>query len=359
MRSALTLWLILATAPVVTAQGRYGDSSLPPLSGLEDSLPASGAPPMPGGFNGLPATNGGASTAPPLPTAAPMPRLPAATTTPSAPTRDYGRPAASVLSTPPAASTDSRVSPTALMRGMLRAPSGSRLSGEAVKMEEVIGSGSSRSAQTQRINAYWDLCSSITDYYLGMAEAAELSWRQQSGGGGPALSDAVNQWRTRNETSYLAARAAQNRLASLMGRSDNLLPGDLPLCSSYKTKYSQIFQGRASTEAELLDKLIPLRYAELCDAANSVVRSQEFVQQVKAQNDAGAGMVRALELLALNRRAFVQIAKDYNRQITRYTELSTPGNIATDRLTKMLVERQQSTATASQSRPLTFRPGLQ
>lgn len=245
------------------------------------------------------------------------------------------------------------------MRGILRAPSGSRLSGEPIKMEDVIGSGNSRSAQTQRINAYWDLCSSIADYYLGMAEASELSWRQQSGGGGSALSEAINQWRIRNETSYLAARAAQHRLASLMGRSDNLLPGDLPLCSAYKTRYSQIFQGRSSTEAELLDQLIPLRYTELSEAANAVVRSQAFVEQVKAQNDAGAGMVKALELLALNRRAFVQIAKDYNRQITRYTELSTPGKIETDRLTKMLVERQQSTSTASQSRPLTFRPGLQ
>jgi len=59
-----------------------------------------------------------------------------------------------------------------------------------------------------------------------------------------------------------------------------------------------------------------------------------------AQNESGDGAntLSALELLALRRRAFVQIARDYNRRIARYAELSTPGEIGADRLVGMLIK---------------------
>lgn len=55
-------------------------------------------------------------------------------------------------------------------------------------------------------------------------------------------------------------------------------------------------------------------------------------------------MIRALELLALNRRAFVQIAKDYNRRIARYAELATPGRVNNDLLVSMLVGSSEKVA---------------
>ena len=42
--------------------------------------------------------------------------------------------------------------------------------------------------------------------------------------------------------------------------------------------------------------------------------------------------------MALRRRAFVQIARDYNRRIARYSELATPGQISAERLTGMLIK---------------------
>ena len=60
----------------------------------------------------------------------------------------------------------------------------------------------------------------------------------------------------------------------------------------------------------------------------------------------GTDTLRALELLALRRRAFVQIARDYNRRIARYAELATPGEIGAERLVGMLIKRAgASTAT--------------
>jgi hypothetical protein len=58
--------------------------------------------------------------------------------------------------------------------------------------------------------------------------------------------------------------------------------------------------------------------------------------------------MRALELLALRRRAFVQIARDYNRRIARYVELATPGEIGSDRLVGMLI-MPSGTSTATRS----------
>ena len=62
-----------------------------------------------------------------------------------------------------------------------------------------------------------------------------------------------------------------------------------------------------------------------------------------------APALRALELLALRRRAFVQIARDYNRRIARYSELASPGQINAERLIGMLIKRAGSTTAATTS----------
>jgi hypothetical protein len=120
-----------------------------------------------------------------------------------------------------------------------------------------------------------------------------------------------------------------------------------------------------------------MRYEELSDAARAITRAEEFLDAIAAQrNNAGdgTGTLRALELLALRRRAFVQIVRDYNRRIARYTELATPGQIDVDRLIGMLIKRegQDNTATrpaatasplgrqsqsASEAAPATFAEG--
>jgi hypothetical protein len=55
-----------------------------------------------------------------------------------------------------------------------------------------------------------------------------------------------------------------------------------------------------------------------------------------------------MELLALRRRAFVQIAKDYNLRIAHYTELSTPGVQPTTQLVAMLIKTSSNASTPSQ-----------
>ena len=241
---------------------------------------------------------------------------------------------------------------------MLTPPPGARLPGQPLTLTDVVAGGQTRSEQTLRVEAYWDLCSSVADYYLGVREQQELQrLRTIVPQAGAALQQAEKELAVRVGTSQRAAMASQYRLASLMGLGEgNLpLPGDLPHCGNYQSHYEQIFAGRPSAEAQELSALLPLRYAELKDAAAAVTRAEDWltsVENVRRADSDGTGSIRALELLALHRRAFVQIARDYNRRIARYVELATPGEIDSERLIGRLITRAgASTATRPSRRP--------
>ncbi len=236
-----------------------------------------------------------------------------------------------------------------MMQAMLTPPRDSQLRGELVRLVDVVGSGRTRNEQTQRIEAYWDLCSSVADYFLSVREQEELrgltsAASQQSA----ALQEAEKKMAVRSDTSLRAARASQFRLAGFIGRGPNNLPlpADIPHCGTYTSRYDQVFAGRSSPEAQGLAQLLPMRYAELDDAAVGVSGAEDWLKGVisRNENSDAAGNLRALELLALQRRAFVQIARDYNRRIARYSELATPGQISPDRLTGMLIRRPGSSS---------------
>lgn len=236
---------------------------------------------------------------------------------------------------------------------MLTPPRGSELRGTPVSISDVARGARSRSDQSHRVQAYWDLCASVADYYLGLLEADNLArLRQRVPAMSTALRSAEQSLRNRLDTSLKAATAGQRRLASMMGNPNTLpLPGDGPVCHRYLTEFDEIFGRRSTTwgevaEARLLHELLPLRHAELVRAAQAVERSEAFVEQVatRSRGSDGTSMIRALELLALNRRAFVQIAKDYNRRIARYAELATPGRVNNDLLVSMLVGSSEKVA---------------
>ena len=147
-----------------------------------------------------------------------------------------------------------------------------------------------------------------------------------------------------------AACASQMRVASLMGLgSDYLpLPADTPHCASYNTHHDRIFAQGGPAEARELDALLPLRYAELQSAAADVKNSEKYLDSFASGRGNPTDGLNALELLALHRRAFVQIARDYNRRISRYSELASPGEVGAERLTSMLI-KTDAAATATKS----------
>ena len=133
-------------------------------------------------------------------------------------------------------------------RAMLNAaPRDSQLRGEPVRLVDVISTARSHGIeQTQRVEAYWDLCSSVADYYLGLREQEEL---QAFGSFGSQPGAEPGKKRKRSWVCGSARRserrtASQFRLASLIGRGANNLPlpADLPHCGSYTTHYRADFR---------------------------------------------------------------------------------------------------------------------
>jgi hypothetical protein len=259
----------------------------------------------------------------------------------------FTTPSSNATAPPP----DGALKPSGMMRAMMFAPPGSQLHGQPVSLMEVVGTGRNRVEQSQRIDAYWDMCASVADYYLGLRELDEAqklhTYSQQNGG---LWAQAESDLRIRLNTSLKSAQASQLKVATLTGRGlNNLpLPADNPHCATYISHYDQIFQGGGPAEARELATLLPLRFAELENAAADVSRAEQHYESVSRQGDADS--MNALRLLALQRRAFVQIARDYNERIARYLDLASPGQLSASRLTGMLINTGvSSTATRSAS----------
>jgi hypothetical protein len=367
----------LVVGVLLTGQLRAGDERYPGKQTTDNpGSAATASPGNPGGSSLLPLDNPpapistGANNSPPAatpsgsnpfrssPSSNPAPprmlSLPESGAAPVGNNQSQTAPAAYEVSPPNNAGQalpGTEMKPSAMMRAMLSAPPGSQLRGQPVSLAEVISGARTRAEQTQRVDAYWDLCSSVADYYLGLREQEELrrlrsviprvdeNWQKTE-----------TQFATRIGTSQRAALASQLRVASLMGRgAGNLpLPSDAPHCAKYLTHFEQVFPNGAPPEARELAALLPSRYAELSDAGVAVTQAEQWTESVARNDSDGTGTSKALKLLALQRRAFVQIARDYNRRIARYTELATPGQVSAERLTSMLIN---STVSSTARRP--------
>ena len=371
MSAILFAVVVAITSQVTGGTGRYGKA--PPASnpavefgGLFAEEPA--VPPAAKGATSPPAGNGAANDAtvgtPALPErATAAPTIPG--TTPFPPTNRSGLSGSASresvygsVAVPPAAALPlnrrSAAEPTELIKAILTRPSDSQLTGTPIGLSEVMQSADSRAEQSERIEAYWDLCSATADYYLGLIEQRELAHlERQQPAMGAALRQADTELRARVATAQRSARAAQLRLASLMGRSltsELPLPKDTPHCGEYITRYEDRFGKSNAPEAAELHALLPLRRAEIEAEAQAVARSEQWVHTVASSGAIdNTGILRALELLALHRRAFVQLTRDYNRKITRYTELATPGRLATGRLVAMLIRTADAPAVAQRT----------
>ena len=240
---------------------------------------------------------------------------------------------------------DQTVKPVELLSSLMQPPVSGRLAGELVTLTEAVSGSHSRAEQTQRVQAYWDLSSAVTDYYLTAREATELETLRQSVMQ-PSLAwdEARRALTTRTQVARRLAEAAQHRLHRILGRSSVRglpLPSDSPHCGAYDTRYEENFAGRESADARQLDELLPLLQQRLRTQAALVAADESWRETVHRHRDPqsdGTVLLKAQELLNLSRREFVQSVREYNIQIARYTEMATPGQVGTDRLVAMLIE---------------------
>ncbi len=237
--------------------------------------------------------------------------------------------------------------PVTLLHNLIVVPEQRQLSGVPVSLVDAIRGASSRTEQTVRIEAYWELSAAVTDYYLALRESTELNTLRQSvAQPGIVWDNARRDLDSRVELAKLSALTAQYRLAGMLGQplaTESLpLPSDLPHCGAYETRFEEIFSDGtpAPPAAQRLDKLLTLDYQNLQNQSDGVIAAWKDLQSVSErrlpQSD-GAELLQSHELMALRRREFVRAVRNYNQQIARYTELVTPDTVATERLVAMLI----------------------
>lgn len=234
--------------------------------------------------------------------------------------------------------------PSELIRDWAKAPVRGQLSGMPTTLGEALRDAKSRSEQTDRTKAYWDLSARVTDYYLVLRDATELEALRR---GIVAPSEAWDAKRRSLDTALQLARqsakTAQLRLQQSLGRSPEAalpLPADLPHCGKYDARYDEIFAERKDQAAAQLKELLPLKYDEMRTQARLVAEAYTWLEQVSQRrepNSDGTGLLRAHELLSLQRRALVESVREYNQDIVAYTELAAPSQVGTDRLVAMLI----------------------
>lgn len=281
------------------------------------------------------------------PGAKPTPAEGAARQTPPAtpaaePPAPVAQPAAPV--TPGPAPVVAVPRPSELIRDWAKAPVRGQLSGMPTTLGEALRDAKSRTQQTERTKAYWDLSARVTDYYLALLDATELeTLRRGIVTPGEAWDAQRRTLDTALQLARQSAKTAQLRLQQTLGRSTTAalpLPADLPHCGKYDTRYDEIFAGRTDAAAAQLKELLPLKYDEMRTQARLVSEAYTWLDQVSQRrepNSDGTGLLRAHELLSLQRRALVESVREYNQDIVAYTELAAPSDVGTERLVAMLI----------------------
>jgi hypothetical protein len=241
--------------------------------------------------------------------------------------------------------------PGDLMRAVLATPMTDQLAGVPLSLGSALRDATTRSAQTERAQAYWDLSAAVAQYYLALQEGVELA-ALRAGVAAPAATwdAATADAAQRVDYTRHVAVAAQLRLHRLMGAaaSPSLpLPADSPHCGRYSTRYGEIFAGRPDSAAAHLNDLLPLIHGELLAETRRVAEAHEWLTFVGEHRDPatdGTGLLRSYQLMTERRRAFIETARVYNHQIAAYAELATPEQIGPERLVAMLIRVSTNSA---------------
>ncbi len=329
----------------------------------------------------VPGTQRGASNIPPLVTPQTPFTQPSSSALPSG-NLGFDNGATTPLSNtlPSNVASSSPLKPSEILHSMLEKPRREKLAGTPWTLAGAVQGAQTRGEQTRRVEAYWELVASVARYNNALQDVVHLQTLQAS------IRQPGSQWQQERQTlearvqvARHSAKVAQHRLQQMLGRSTNdalPLPSDLPHCGEYDTRFNEIFARQTSNRAGHLNELLALNYQALLSEAESVTLANQWLQtvsQTRNPNTDGRGLLKALELLTLRRDAFVEGVRDYNINIVRYAEISTPGEVSTGRLVAMLIssgsKQQQkwsppgiqrtSAEVAIESQPRTFSQGNQ
>lgn len=231
---------------------------------------------------------------------------------------------ASVSAAVPAASPTKPIAqrrlPPDLVAEAVVLPSGSRLSGQPLTLLNALTATQDRRQQLELTFAYWRLVQCVADYRYCMEHSQNLDRVQASAGESSALRLAQASATAMLRQAELEATGAQYelaRLAQLPTAAPLPLPADRPHVGAYRTNFKELFAGKTPPEtAMLMDRVLPIRRQTIDDQAAAVLAAEDVFAAAAEQRQ--GDVIQSSEELLRQRRTFIRIVCDYNRNIAQY-----------------------------------------
>jgi hypothetical protein len=255
--------------------------------------------------------------------------------------------------TPPAnRSGTGRPKPADMVAQAVTLPTGSAVTGQPLSLASALSSTPDRRQQLDIAHSYWHLVECLAAYHFCLEHAGELAQVKPAGNEPASLRLARATATAMLSQSELNATRAQYELAKLVRLPAGAplpLPTDRPHVGQYRTSFHELFAGRIAPEpAALMDKILPIRLQAVDDLAVAVQAAEDALAAANEDRQSGrtdaAAWIAAGEELLRQRRAFMQTACDYNRNIAEYLLAVAAPATNPQALTAMLIGPVQQAA---------------
>jgi hypothetical protein len=276
----------------------------------------------------------------------------------------------------PATTTPQRTTPSKahdLVRGLMRLPPGSHLTGQPLTLAQALGQITDRQQQTRIVHAYWDLAIAMADYNLASSEfefvaallptPAGANRNNPAAGAEPELRQAYQAAEQAALKSEGQFRQQQQTFAQLIRhdtRAGLPIPSDLPHVGVYHTRFEEVYSNRQiPPRAWLIHHILPIELQAI-DARASAVRAAEDLlahyQDAYVNGQVGvATLLSAHQAITRDGSDFVRVLREANDQIASYALPLADPNLPPAEIAKMLARKGDDTGGSSDSvRPAAY-----
>jgi len=253
-----------------------------------------------------------------------------------------------------------KLRPPELMAEALANVKEGRLKGAPTSLTGALARSTDRQQQIKIAQAYWNLAAAQANYHFELENESRLH-RSTRGDKWEALARSARASSAAAvDDAELAVLDAQQQLAGQMnGTSAEELPLviDRPHTGQYRTYFDDLFSGRtAPPRLQLIDRMLPTLRLSIDVHAEAIQAGRDAVMATADDLRAGDSdldaLLRALDELGREQRAFVAAARKYNQAIAEYAlSVANPGE-AEAKLGAMLI-KNPATEPAKSSRPAT------
>jgi hypothetical protein len=233
-------------------------------------------------------------------------------------------------------------------------PSGSKITGQPMPLLNIIKLSTDRRQQLEMVRGYWRLAQSVAEYRFCWEHVQTLQGFRASGDA-TALRVAQASAMAQLYQAEVDATAAQYDLAKLTrlpAGSPLPVPSDRPHVGAYRTNFQELYGMHIAPEsAMMLDRILPVRRQAIDEQAAAVQTAEDVLATASERPGNLNETVACSQDLLTQRRTFMRIVCDYNRNIAEYG-LAVAGPITPPQtLVSMLIGPQTITPVVARTAP--------